>query len=56
MNLKCIMGSAIMLIVLVLIVGYAFLYLDVMSYTATDSETFNPARTSVGQVLVWKYK
>jgi len=52
MNLISIVGLIIVSIISVVIVGSAFLYLDVMSYTATSSETLKPSETSLGHALV----
>ncbi len=42
----------IILIIALAIAIPAFLYMDVMSYTATGSETLNPAGASAGRALV----
>jgi len=52
MNLISIVGLIAVSIISVVIVGWAFLYLDVMSYTATSSETLKPSETSLGHALV----
>lgn len=47
-----VLGLSILLIVVVIVAGYSFLRFDVMSYTATDSETLSPAGAPTGQALV----
>ena len=45
-------GLVIVLIILVAIVSMGFVFLDAMSYTATGSETLNPAGNMTGNALV----
>ena len=52
MNRIMIVGLIIVLIVVVIIAGMGFIILDVMSYTATGSETLSPTGTSAGHALV----
>jgi len=46
------MGLGIIAIVLVAFVSMGFIMYDIMSYTATGSQTLNPNGTSVGNALV----
>ncbi len=55
MNWLTIVGLVVIgiIVIIALIIAVpAFLYLDLMSYTATGSETLNPAGTPVGRALV----
>ncbi|HMK45425.1 MAG TPA: hypothetical protein VK436_02260 [Methanocella sp.] len=52
MNILKIAGMGIVLIVVTIAAGYCFLRFDMMSYTATSSETMSPAGTSAGSTLV----
>lgn len=52
MDLLIIVGLAILLIIVVSIALFAFIALDLMSYTATGSKTLSPARTTNGNALV----
>jgi flavodoxin len=55
MKIKTIAIGIVLVIVLVIVVaisGMAFLFMDVMSYTATGSETLSPAGTAAGNALV----
>jgi len=52
MNRVMIVGLVIVLILVVVIAGVGVIALDVMSYTATGSESLNPTGTSVGHALV----
>ena len=45
-------GLGIILIVVVAFAGMAFIVYDVMSYTATSSETLNPTGNMAGSALV----
>ena len=46
------MGLGIIAVVLVAFVSMDFIMYDIMSYTATDSQTLNPNGASVGNALV----
>lgn len=52
MNRIMIVGLIIVLIFIVVIAGVGVITLDVMSYTATGSETMSPTGTPVGHALV----
>jgi flavorubredoxin len=52
MDILTIIGLVIGLIIVVAIVAMAFIAFDLMSYTATGSETLNPAGNSKGNALV----
>ena len=45
-------GLGIIIVILVAFVSMSFIIFDVISYTATDSQTLNPARNPVGNALV----
>ena len=52
MNRIMIVGLIIVLILVVVIAGVGAITLDIMSYTATGSETLSPTGTSAGHALV----
>jgi hypothetical protein len=52
MNWLIIVGIVVIFIVLVIAGSMLFIVMDLMSYTATGSETLNPAGTSIGSALV----
>lgn len=52
MNVIVIAGIAFGLIVVVLVSAFVVINLDLMSYTATGSETLAPAGTPIGRALV----
>lgn len=52
MDLITILGLVIALVVVVVIVGLAFIFLDLMSYTAKGAEFMSPAENVKGNALV----
>jgi flavodoxin len=52
MNWIIIVGLVVVLIIVVVIAVFSLINLDLMSYTATGSETISPAGTSTGHALV----
>ena len=52
MDLLIIIGLVILLIIVASIAAFAFITLDLMSYTATGSKTLSPARSPKGNALV----
>jgi menaquinone-dependent protoporphyrinogen IX oxidase len=52
MDLIIIVGLVIVLIIVVLFAAWSLIALDIMSYTATGSETLIPAKNSKGNALV----
>jgi flavodoxin len=47
-----IIGIIILIVVVLVVLMFAVINFDLMSYTATGSETLNPAGTSIGSALV----
>lgn len=52
MKVLRIVGIIFLIIVVLFVSVFAFLNFDLMSYTATGSETLNPAGASIGRALV----
>jgi menaquinone-dependent protoporphyrinogen IX oxidase len=52
MDLIIIVGLVIVLIIVVSIILLSFIVLDLISYTATGSETLSPARSSKGNAMI----
>jgi flavodoxin len=52
MNVLLVAGTVFLVIVVLVVAAFAVINLDLMSYTATGSETLNPAGAPIGRALV----